>query len=61
MEINIGEIILRVYDEANLEHVNVINEFKNGSNSKFIHRIPERLMVKVNEKSYPCAPGMVIN
>ena len=40
MEINIGEIILRVYDEANLEHVNVINEFKNASNSKFIHRIP---------------------
>ena len=29
MEINIGEIILRVYDEANLEHVKVINEFKN--------------------------------
>lgn len=61
MEINTGEIILRVYDDANLEHVNVINEFKNGSNSKFIHRIPERLMVKVNEKSYPFNTAFIVN
>ncbi|MCI6266335.1 MAG: GNAT family N-acetyltransferase [Erysipelotrichaceae bacterium] len=61
MLIDTNDIIFNTFQDNNLEHLNLLQSFKEESKSKFIHFIVERLLQNRNQKSFPFDTGFVIS
>ena len=61
MEIVLNNMKLLDYDKYDVEHVKLLNELLNGSDSFFIHDIENRLVFQDNKKDAPFGMGFVVS